>query len=283
MNSVICEFPTSADFSGWNSAEIREIKSAMQLLPRVLLAVLIVARAWGQSDSASNPTTGSQQTAEPTQGLAQQAGPVKATSSGPSGESLEPTKISSAIYPTEARERKIDGEVVAAFLVSETGDIESTKMLKGNPLLAEAAQEAMKAWKFKPVTKDGKPVAVIARATFNFTGAPEQEKVSPKIDMPAEFPQRVKVAENVSDGFLLKHVSPEYPLFARQAKITGTVVLNVIINKEGKVADVTLISGPAVLSPSAIDAVRQWLYRPCLVMGRPVEVDTQVRVTFTLG
>ena len=189
-------------------------------------------------------------------------------------------QIWAAIYPAAAREKNIEGEVIAAILVSETGDVESTKVLKGNPILAAAADEAMEKWKFRPLLKDGKPVAVIARATFSFSG--NQEKVIPNIDMPAEFPQRVKVTEDVGNGFVLKHVNPEYPPMARQGKIMGTVLLDVIISKEGKVTDVTLTSGHPMLAPAAIDAVRQWQYRPYLVMGRPVEMDTQVKVNFSI-
>lgn len=195
---------------------------------------------------------------------------------------MQPVEIWAAIYPAAAREKKIEGEVVAAILVSETGDVESTKVLKGDPILAAAADESMEKWKFRPVLKDGKPVAVIARASFNFIGTPKQGKVLPKIDMPAEFPQRVKVTEDVGNGLVLKHANPEYPPMARQGKITGTVLLDVIISKEGKVTDVTLISGHPMLAPAAIDAVRKWQYRPYLVMGRPVEMDTQVKVNFSI-
>lgn len=71
-----------------------------------------------------------------------------------------------------------------------------------------------------------------------------------------------------------------YPPQAKQAHIRGTVLLRVAISKEGQIADIRLISGPKELAPAAIDAVQQWRYRPYLLMGDPVEVETEVSVKF---
>lgn len=71
-----------------------------------------------------------------------------------------------------------------------------------------------------------------------------------------------------------------YPPEAKQAHIRGTVLLRVAISKEGQVAGIRLVSGPQELAPAAISAVQQWRYRPYLLMGNPVEVDTEVSVNF---
>ncbi|HWZ84083.1 MAG TPA: energy transducer TonB [Terriglobales bacterium] len=96
-------------------------------------------------------------------------------------------------------------------------------------------------------------------------------------------PQRVRVSQGVSTGLLIKKVQPNYPPLARQARIQGQVVLQAEISKEGAIQNLQLISGHPMLAPAAIEAVKQWRYRPYLLNGEPVAVDTQVVVNFTLS
>src|SRR5712675_1697442 len=96
-------------------------------------------------------------------------------------------------------------------------------------------------------------------------------------------PQRVRVSSGVSQGLLIKRVQPNYPPLARQARIQGTVVLQAEISKEGTIQNLQLISGHPMLAPAAIEAVKQWRYKPYLLNGEPVAVDTQVQVNFTLS
>jgi protein TonB len=96
-------------------------------------------------------------------------------------------------------------------------------------------------------------------------------------------PQRVRVSSGVVSGLLLRKVQPNYPPLARQARIQGTVVLQAQISKEGAIENLQLISGHPMLAPAAIEAVKQWKYKPYLLNGEPVEVETQVQVNFTLA
>ncbi len=96
-------------------------------------------------------------------------------------------------------------------------------------------------------------------------------------------PQRVRVSSGVSTGLLIRKVPPSYPPLARQARIQGVVVLQAQISKEGNIQNLQLISGHPMLAPAAIEAVKQWKYKPYLLNGEPVEVDTQVQVNFTLA
>jgi periplasmic protein TonB len=96
-------------------------------------------------------------------------------------------------------------------------------------------------------------------------------------------PQRVRVSQGVSTGLLVRKVNPTYPPLARQARIQGQVVLRAQISKEGSIEGLTLVSGHPMLAPAAIDAVKQWKYKPYLLNGEPVEVDTEVLVNFTLA
>ena len=96
-------------------------------------------------------------------------------------------------------------------------------------------------------------------------------------------PTRVRVSSGVSSGLLIRKVSPNYPPLARQARIQGTVVLQAQISKDGSIQNLQLISGHPMLAPAAIEAVKQWKYKPYLLNGEPVEVETQVQVNFTLA
>ena len=96
-------------------------------------------------------------------------------------------------------------------------------------------------------------------------------------------PQRVRVSQGVSQGLLVKRIQPNYPPLARQARIQGQVILQAEISKDGSIQNLRLISGHPMLAPAAIEAVKQWKYKPYLLNGEPVEVETQVQVNFTLS
>ena len=96
-------------------------------------------------------------------------------------------------------------------------------------------------------------------------------------------PQRVRVSQGVSQGLLIRKVQPTYPPLARQARIQGTVVLQAEISKEGAIQNLQLISGHPMLAPAAIEAVKQWRYKPYFLNGEPVAVETQITVNFTLS
>jgi protein TonB len=96
-------------------------------------------------------------------------------------------------------------------------------------------------------------------------------------------PQRVRVSQGVAQGLRVKMVPPKYPKKARKKGIQGTVLLHVMISKTGDVTTVELVSGDPLLASAAIDAVKQWKYKPFLLNGQAVEVDTQIQVNFTLS
>jgi len=101
--------------------------------------------------------------------------------------------------------------------------------------------------------------------------------------VPRAAPVRVRVSQGVSQGLLIHQVKPAYPALARQARIQGSVVLQAIIAKDGTIQNLRLVSGHPMLAPAAIDAVKQWRYKPYYLNGEPVEVETVVTVNFTLS
>ncbi len=96
-------------------------------------------------------------------------------------------------------------------------------------------------------------------------------------------PARIKQGGQVTAASLINQTKPVYPALARQARIQGDVVLHAIIDKDGKVAELQVMSGHPLLVQAALDAVKQWTYRPTLLNGDPVEVDTTITVHFTMG
>jgi protein TonB len=96
-------------------------------------------------------------------------------------------------------------------------------------------------------------------------------------------PARVRVSTGVATGLLIRKVTPNYPPLAKQARIQGTVVLQAEISKDGTIQNLQLISGHPMLAPAAIEAVRQWRYKPYLLNGEPVAVETTVQVNFSLS
>ena len=91
-------------------------------------------------------------------------------------------------------------------------------------------------------------------------------------------PQRVRVGAAVQERRLIRKVEPVHPQKARQARIRGVVRFTVIIAKDGHVSDIQLVSGHPLLVRAAREAVAQWVYRPTLLNGQPVEVVTSVDV-----
>jgi protein TonB len=96
-------------------------------------------------------------------------------------------------------------------------------------------------------------------------------------------PTRVRVSQGVSQGLLIHKVQPTYPPLARQARVQGTVVLTAVIGKDGSIQNLRVLSGHPMLSGSALEAVKQWRYKPYYLNGEPVEVETTINVNFTLS
>ncbi len=95
--------------------------------------------------------------------------------------------------------------------------------------------------------------------------------------------RRLRVDGNMQRAKLIRHPTPVYPQEAKAARITGTVRLNAVIGKDGKIQDLMVASGHPLLVQAAMDAVKHWVYQPTLLDGRPVEIATQIDVTFSLS
>jgi len=99
---------------------------------------------------------------------------------------------------------------------------------------------------------------------------------------PTETP-RIRVGGVVKEPILVRRIDPRYPDIARHAGISGAVRLTGVIGVDGHIRDLAVVSGNPLLTPAAVEAVRQWLYQPTRLNGEPIEVITEIVVTFTLS
>lgn len=129
----------------------------------------------------------------------------------------------------------------------------------------------------------GTPGGVIGGIIGGVPGAPPPPPPPPKPVEKPKAPERIRVGGNVQAANLVKKVTPVYPPLAKQARVQGQVRFTAIIGKDGTIQNLQLISGHPLLVPAATEAVRQWVYRPTLLNGDPVEVITQIDVNFTLS
>lgn len=133
------------------------------------------------------------------------------------------------------------------------------------------------------VTKGGQPRLVVHVETIEGLATTENSDFAPPPDAVHIAGDKTKISEDTVRAFLLRQVPPHYPMSAKANHIEGKVSLQITIGKDGRVSDAQVISGASELRKPAIDAVRQWEYRPFLVGGEPTEVETTIEITFTLG
>jgi TonB family protein len=95
--------------------------------------------------------------------------------------------------------------------------------------------------------------------------------------------KRIRIGGDTEQANLVTKVMPVYPPLAKQARTQGKVILNALIDRQGKVKGLELVSGEPLLADAAVEGVKQWVYRPVLLNGDPVEVITQIEVNFTLS
>ena len=174
---------------------------------------------------------------------------------------------------------RMQGTVVLNAIVNKSGGIESLQTVSGPPTLVPAALEAVRQWRYRPYEVNGIPrvVGTTIRVEFPDVGDEKSEASAPPEESPV-----LANAEDIRERLVYK-IAPVYPPLARQARIQGTVVLRIFINKLGEVRDVELVSGHPMLAPAAGEAVKKWRYMPYESGGKAVEIQTEVQVIFRMA
>lgn len=127
----------------------------------------------------------------------------------------------------------------------------------------------------------GKPVLTAHVESLEPLNAGDEGEVAPTPDA-KPVPKAINVSAGVAQGLLSQNPAPIYPPHAESAGISGTVVLGAVISESGHIRQLRVVSGPSELQQAALDAVHTWVYKPYLVNGEPVEVNTTINVVFSL-
>ncbi len=180
------------------------------------------------------------------------------------------------VYPREALDAKIEGNVVLEAQTDIYGRVQSIKILRSVPMLDQAAKDAVRQWVYEPMLIDGKPRGVVFTVTVRFD--PRDKPAA--LEVPSEGP--VKAIGPIKPPTLIKQVEPVYPKIAAEARVDGIVILEAMTDITGRVASVKVLRSIPLLDQAAIDAVRQWVYEPMVINGRPREVIFTTTVRFTL-
>lgn len=210
--------------------------------------------------------------------------PSPAVTTTPDSTQLEVLDAPQPDYPVEAEAKKIQGQVVIRLYILETGAVASTEIVSGEPLLARAAADTMRRWKFKPFIKGGKPIRFRHDVPFTFSlkGRLSDECAAALAAQAANAPHHFHIPAEVMGGSLIHKVDPDYPAIARLNRVQGMVVLYAVIGEDGRIRDLKALCGPQLLVPASLHAVRQWRYRPYELNGAPVAVETAIRVQFQM-
>lgn len=176
------------------------------------------------------------------------------------------------VYPDELRRAEIEGNVTLEIVVGRNGDVENEKVIRSNPPFDDAAEKAVRQWKYRPALKEGMPVRVYLTVIVAFT-----LKGRPAPDLP------IYLTSGIDPPKRTVFVKPDYPDHAKHDGKEGKVLLEIVVNKEGDVeTDMRVLKSNPLFDDAAILAVRQWKYEPALKDGQAVRVYLTVLVEFNL-
>lgn len=217
-------------------------------------------------------------------------------------------------YPAAALEEHAQGGVFVQVVVDGNGKVEKALgqvCPNCSPILRKAAVQAVEQWQYQPTLLNGKPVTVNSWVIFRFrlegrsveivsrsesaTLAPDAPKLEVQVVSAAPVagganstsgavtpPQKLSISADVAERNVVSKINPQYPQMARIAHIQGDVIISGIINREGKIVEAKALSGHPILVQSALEAIKQWQYKPFWLNGEPVEVETTIKVSFRM-
>jgi len=195
--------------------------------------------------------------------------------------------------PNQSKYLLLGGAVVLLVLALVLAVHFAASRGTGSTQATQASQQETRAAESAPIKSETAPSVAGNSGVSTVSGGVPKDSMNSGIDDSVgpppntaapklATPQRARVSQDVSAGLLIKKVVPVYPPTAQQARVQGAVVLQAEISKDGAVEELRGISGHPLLIPAAIDAVKQWQYKPYVMNGEPVAVETTVTVDFTL-
>ncbi|NQW03965.1 MAG: M56 family metallopeptidase [Acidobacteria bacterium] len=200
------------------------------------------------------------------------------------------------IYPEAAKAAGEQGIVIIEATIGIDGSVVDSSIIRPiSEALNRAAVAAVSQWKFSPILLNGQAVPAIMTVTVNFRldadGNPVPQPLPP--DPPTQVDQQdpliwspgdqpLRIGGEIKAPQKIKDVAPVYPQDAKEARVSGIVILEIQLDADGRVTDAKVIRPVAMLSDAAVDAVLQWEFTPTLHNGQPVPVIMTVTVNFTL-
>ncbi|HEU0174260.1 MAG TPA: energy transducer TonB [Blastocatellia bacterium] len=187
------------------------------------------------------------------------------------------------IYPPTAKQINASGKVEVAIIINEYGRVMEAKAISGHPVLRSAAEDAARKWVFKPTEVGGKPVQVQGTLVFIFAAPPPSASAPSSASANDETSKKISVSGVVLQSKAIRKVQPPYPPIARAARASGAVQVQITISEIGEVIDATAINGHPLLRDAALQAARQWLFKPTELGGVPIKVQGILTFNFTLS
>jgi len=186
------------------------------------------------------------------------------------------------VYPDIAKKAHVQGSVVLRAVIAKDGTVKNLTLITGPPMLVVSAIEAVQQWKYKPYLLNGEPTEVETTITVNYSFSPDQEQPgATSLNDGSENPRRI--GGSISTPVPMYVVQPEYTQEAREAKVSGTVLVNLIVDGQGSPQNVHILRGLGDgLDEKAVEAVKQYKFKPAMLDGRPVPVKLNVEVNFKL-
>jgi TonB family protein len=187
----------------------------------------------------------------------------------------------------------MDGVVTMNVVVGENGKVALQQFITGDATLAKELEPKIADWSWVPLQIDGKHASFTFYLSLSFNHSKGNCEVSPTfyfvdprrwIDSPRLAPGKItQLPGNAAVGLLIKKMQPVYPAAAKANHIGGKVALSGVIGKEGKIIQLRVVEGDPTLVPNSIEAIRQWEYRPFMVDGRPIDIETTIQINYTMN
>jgi TonB family protein len=217
---------------------------------------------------------------QPAPALAPTSSPVAAPSTTPDrANSATPTlapKTAIATLPDKPSAGAGNSPVTRIAAIIAANSEPTTKKLDVSPLQVKSNTSAkMKTQAEEPAPQLPSPLAVASANESNLSGLMPSASSLPKPSLAT-----LRISQGVSQGLLIKRVQPKYPPAALAVRAQGAVLIEATINKEGNVTNLKVLKGDPLLARAAVEAVRQWRYKPYYLDGDPVEIETQITVNF---
>lgn len=296
-DSPVVSKPSAAPsftFGGTNTAE-ESGGGSKKILLGVAAAALVAAGLYvgwshfqgrasqpaSQLPAVSTPSTATLNSAQPAPPKPAASIPVPSSHPAalPTTIDAQPTETSGTSETAKEESTPAEARTPPTNSVSPTSKSASSAKPAATPLVVKGG--AAPAVRSAPAAPDTPAPSVIGMAATGSGGA-LSNLVDSSPTGPQPVLQKVNISQGVSQGLLMKKVQPVYPRSAMTMHVEGVVELAATISKTGDIASVKVLKGDSQLTRAAVDAVKQWKYKPYLLNGEPVEITTQVTISFKL-